>query len=172
MSEIVYTIYTWKFGELYLAATQKGICRIDFSRAQSEKDFVDALESMSAGNACRDDQYFGELRSELDRYFAGEKLIFNDPLDFLSGTDFQKKVWQAVAKIPYGQVRTYGDIAKTVGNPKAVRAVGGANGANPIPILVSCHRVVAAGGKLGGYGGGLDIKEYLLRLEGAWGDST
>jgi len=167
MLEFMYTTYPWNFGKLYIAATPQGICKIEFSKVQTETMFVDALKSISHEEVNRKNHHFEKLCSKFDRYFAGEKMSFDEPLDFLIGTEFQKKVWQKVRQIPYGQVRTYGEIAAQIGNPKAVRAVGGANGANPIPILVPCHRVVAAGGKLGGYGGGLDVKEYLLRLEGA-----
>jgi len=167
MLYVVYTTYPWKVGELLIAATPQGICQIEFGKLQTDEMFVNTLKSISDSQVSRQDRRFERLCLTFDRYFAGQKVTFNEPLDFLIGTEFQKKVWQEVSQIPYGQVRTYGEIAKEIGNPKAVRAVGGANGANPVPILVPCHRVVAAGGKLGGYGGGLDIKEYLLRLEGA-----
>jgi methylated-DNA-[protein]-cysteine S-methyltransferase len=169
MVTIMYTTYQWKFGELFIAMTPRGICRIEFSKQQNEESFVDSLKTLSQDHVHREDNQFRNLCSQLNSYFLGEKVIFDEPIDFLTGTIFQKKVWQKVSQIPYGQVITYGAIAKQIGNPKAVRAVGRANGANPIPILIPCHRVVAAGGKLGGYGGGLEIKEYLLRLEGAWG---
>ena len=103
---------------------------------------------------------------ELEEYFEGKRRDFSVPLD-LRGTDFQKKCWSALLKIPYGKVRTYADIAKTVGCPKGFRAVGMANHDNPVPIIVPCHRVLASDGTLGGYGGGLDVKRKLLELEGA-----
>ena len=87
-------------------------------------------------------------------------------IDELDGTPFQKKVWLALTKIPHGETRTYGEVAKSIGSPGAARAVGTACGANPLPILIPCHRVLAAGGKLGGYSGGLDIKKKLLACEG------
>lgn len=169
MLEIVYTVYPWKFGVLFIAATPRGICQIEFDEKQNEDIFIAGLPYPPDYDIRKDYEYFKDLHFKLNLYFAGEKVTFDEPLDFLIGTDFQKRVWQEVARIPYGQVRTYGEIAKNINNPKAVRAVGSANAKNPIPILVPCHRVVAAGGKLGGYGGGLDVKKYLLRLEGAIG---
>lgn len=106
-----------------------------------------------------------ELTStQLTEYFAGHRREFDVPLA-PRGTDFQKEVWRALAEIPFGETRSYGDIARRIRRPKAVRAVGGANGRNPISIIVPCHRVVGATGALTGFAGGLRIKEYLLRLE-------
>ncbi len=105
-----------------------------------------------------------EATKQLDEYFAGKRREFTLPLS-LHGTEFQEKVWRALLDIPYGEVCTYGDIARAVGKPKAFRAVGMANHNNPIAIIVPCHRVVAANG-IGGYGMGLDMKRALLRLEG------
>jgi methylated-DNA-[protein]-cysteine S-methyltransferase len=101
---------------------------------------------------------------QLDAYFAGELREFDLPLD-LQGTDFQKVVWRQLCRIPYGETRSYSDIAAAIHAPKAVRAVGAANGRNPIPIVVPCHRVIGAGGSLTGYGGGLPLKRLLLDLE-------
>lgn len=101
---------------------------------------------------------------QLQEYFAGTRRKFEIPYE-LRGTEFQKKVWAALEEIPYGQTRSYGDVARAVGNPKAVRAVGLANGKNPLWIVVPCHRVVGAGGKLTGYAGGLEMKRALLELE-------
>lgn len=101
---------------------------------------------------------------QINEYFAGKRKIFSLPLA-LTGTPFQRKVWQQLIQIPYGEVRSYGQIAQAVGNPKACRAVGAANHCNPIPILVPCHRVVGANGSLTGYAGGLWRKNLLLQLE-------
>lgn len=103
--------------------------------------------------------------AQLAEYFAHRRRDFSLPLA-PSGTEFQVSVWHALASIPYGATVTYGELARRVGRPSAVRAVGQANGANPLPIFFPCHRVVAAGGRLGGYGGGLDVKRELLGLEG------
>jgi len=105
-----------------------------------------------------------ETQKQLSEYFAGKRQQFDLPLDF-EGTEFQQKVWQALLTIPFGETRSYRDIAEQVGNVKAVRAVGAANGKNPISIIAPCHRVVGANGKLVGFAGGLDNKEILLKLE-------
>jgi len=107
-----------------------------------------------------------EAARQLRAYFAGALREFQLPLDF-QGTDFQKRVWRQVAAIPYGETRSYLQIAQALGSPGAVRAVGAANGANPVPIVVPCHRVIGAKGRLVGYGGGLAMKRRLLELEGA-----
>jgi methylated-DNA-[protein]-cysteine S-methyltransferase len=109
------------------------------------------------------------LRRQLDEYLAGSRttfgLTFDLPLE-PSGTDFQRRVWRALLDIPYGETRSYADLARTVGSPRAMRAVGQANRRNPIGVVVPCHRVIAADGTIGGYAGGLDRKRHLLRLEG------
>jgi methylated-DNA-[protein]-cysteine S-methyltransferase len=103
---------------------------------------------------------------QLGEYFAGRRTAFDLTVDF-SGTEFQRKVWHALLTIPFGETRTYAQIARQIGNPAAVRAVGAANGKNPISIVAPCHRVIGSNGKLTGFAGGLDAKAYLLRLEGA-----
>lgn len=105
-----------------------------------------------------------EACRQLSEYFAGERRQFELPL-CLKGTDFQRKVWQALREIPYGETRSYQDIAVAIGNSKAVRAIGGANHNNPVMIIVPCHRVIQKDGSLGGFGGGVDVKRYLLELE-------
>jgi methylated-DNA-[protein]-cysteine S-methyltransferase len=108
---------------------------------------------------------FLQLRQELAEYFAGKRRSFSVALA-PEGTDFQRSVWTALTKVPYGQTRTYGEQAAAIGNPKAVRAVGAANGRNPIGIVIPCHRVIGSNGTLTGYAGGLHNKEFLLKLEG------
>ena len=123
-------------------------------------------EQKTAGDAAlQDTPLLLEAKRQLEEYFAGLRASFSLPLN-PQGTAFQKKVWQQLEAIPYGQTRTYGQIAAAVGQPTASRAVGGANHNNPIAIVIPCHRVIGANGKLTGYAGGLDIKEKLLRLEG------
>lgn len=106
-----------------------------------------------------------ETEAQLRGYFSRGLNVFSLPLDFFSGTEFQKKVWGALLTIPFGQTRSYQQIAQQIGHPKAVRAVGAANGKNPISIIVPCHRVIGANGKLTGFAGGLSTKEYLLNIE-------
>jgi methylated-DNA-[protein]-cysteine S-methyltransferase len=109
---------------------------------------------------------FGAVVKQLDEYFAGERRAFELPLA-PSGTAFQQQVWRELTQIPYGETISYAELACRVGNPRASRAVGLANGANPLPIIVPCHRVIGANGSLTGFGGGLDMKRHLLELEGA-----
>lgn len=112
----------------------------------------------------RDDDAFADLAHQLREYFLGSRQEFELDVD-LKGTPFQLDVWSALRAIPYGQIRSYSDIARVIGRPKAVRAVGAANGANPVPIIVPCHRVIGANGALTGFGGGLSVKRRLLELE-------
>jgi epoxyqueuosine reductase len=112
-----------------------------------------------------DQSTLADLATQLTAYFEGALQRFSLPLD-LRGTPFQLDVWQALREIPYGEVRSYGDIARAIGRPRAVRAVGMANHDNPVPIIVPCHRVIGSNRTLTGYGGGLDLKERLLQLEG------
>lgn len=137
---------------LALVASDRGLREIRF-------DGLIPQGAESGGNAV-----LNETAAQLTRYFAGELRRFELPLD-LRGTDFQLRVWRELCEIPYGETRAYGQIARAIGLPAAVRAVGAANGRNPIPIVVPCHRVIGANGKLIGFGGGLDMKRVLLSLE-------
>jgi methylated-DNA-[protein]-cysteine S-methyltransferase len=145
-------------GPLFLAASPKGLVRLEFeARVMKLHSDVDLRESKSA---------LAPYVRELDEYFAGARRDFTIPLD-LRGTDFQLACWHALLKIPYGETCSYADIARAIGHPKAFRAVGMSNNRNPVAIIVPCHRVIASGGSLCGYGGGLDIKRKLLDLERA-----
>lgn len=106
-----------------------------------------------------------KCKIELKEYFEGKRDVFSVKVDLTRGTEFQRKVWNALREIPYGEIVSYKDIAERIGNPKAVRAVGGANNKNPIPIIIPCHRVIGKNGDLTGYAGGLSTKEYLLNIE-------
>jgi O-6-methylguanine DNA methyltransferase len=131
-------------------------------------EFGSSLPKMSATLVHSPDKT-SACRRELDEYFSGSRKTFSVPLD-LRGTEFQLRCWRALLEIPYGETRTYAELARAVGCPNGFRAVGMANHDNPIAIIVPCHRVVASDGKLGGYGGGLDAKRWLLELEGVkWG---
>lgn len=112
----------------------------------------------------REDDQFDAVRHQLSAYFAGTLQTFDLSLTF-HGTDFQKQVWTLLLDIPFGATQSYGDLAKALGTPNASRAVGAANGANPIPIIVPCHRVIGSTGKLTGFGGGIETKQFLLELE-------
>jgi methylated-DNA-[protein]-cysteine S-methyltransferase len=112
----------------------------------------------------RDDEAFADVRRQLNEYFAGDRDSFDVPMH-LDGSAFQRTVWHALTEIPYGQTISYGELARRIGRPDLARAVGTANGQNPIAVIVPCHRVIGANGKLVGYGGGLDNKRRLLELE-------
>jgi O-6-methylguanine DNA methyltransferase len=141
------------------------VCKITLGK-ETAKDFFGWLER-HVGRAPRKPERRGLVALALDQiaeYLDGKRRDFDLPLD-LRGTEFQCRMWAAVAAIPYGQTRTYADIARAIGNSKAVRAVGAANGANPLPLVVPCHRVIGSNGSLTGYGGGLDVKHKLLEME-------
>ncbi|MFH2092491.1 MAG: methylated-DNA--[protein]-cysteine S-methyltransferase [Pseudomonadota bacterium] len=112
----------------------------------------------------KDAGFFKKISSQLEAYFKGELMEFNIDME-LNGTEFQKKVWKELAKIPYGTTIAYGELAVRIGNPNASRAVGMANSKNPLPIVIPCHRVIGKDGSLTGFGGGLDVKQKLLNLE-------
>ncbi len=143
-------------GKLRLVGTESALSGL-FMEAHAD-DFAGPRD------AVRDDAPLRGVRRELEEYFAGERQKFSIALA-AEGTDFQQQVWRALNAIPYGQTMSYGDIARQIGNANAVRAVGLANGRNPISIIVPCHRVIGANGSLTGYGGGLERKRFLLALE-------
>lgn len=153
-------------GPLTLAFYQNRLCHVDFGTAkETQADLIHWAEKAGLPVSVSEVPEAGlPAEEQLNGYFSGSRRSFD--LDLLMiGTAFQKQVWQALAAIPYGETRTYKEIAVSVGRPKAVRAVGGANNRNPLPIIIPCHRVVGMNGALVGYGGGLDKKAYLLQLE-------
>lgn len=123
------------------------------------------LEEPPEGEPSSGNRLLAEAEAQLRAYFAGRLRVFDLPLD-PRGTGFQRRVWHELTAIPFGEIRSYSQIAAAIGAPKAFRAVGAANGANPLPIVVPCHRVIGSSGKLVGYGGGLPLKQRLLALEG------
>jgi O-6-methylguanine DNA methyltransferase len=158
-------------GPLFLAASARGLVALEFdarlpgqqSIRPNPRDLREEKKGFAFEESSRELQPYV---AELEEYFAGKRREFNFPLD-LRGTDFQRACWHALLAIPYGETRSYADIARAIGKPKAFRAVGMANNRNPIAIVVPCHRVIASDGTLCGYGGGLDVKRKLLELEGA-----
>ncbi|MBI5875921.1 MAG: methylated-DNA--[protein]-cysteine S-methyltransferase [Deltaproteobacteria bacterium] len=165
---IYYTSFSTPIGRIYLAATEKGVCRISWGY-RIEKDFVKELKSSRVGCAHRpvkDISHFRAIKNDILKYFSGELVSFKEYCLFFEGTDFQKRVWNILSGIPYGKVLTYKQVAEKIGKPNASRAVGGACGANELPIIIPCHRVIATSGGLGGFSGGLQLKRFLLRLEG------
>ncbi|MBI1362443.1 MAG: methylated-DNA--[protein]-cysteine S-methyltransferase [Proteobacteria bacterium] len=153
-----YTTTPSPVGELTLIANGKAIVGLYWD--------ISDVDSLLAG-AKRDDTHpvLKQALAELKEYFAGKRTTFDVPVAFDHGTDFQRQCWEALKAIPYGKTYSYGEQAGRIGRPKAVRAVGGANGQNPISIIVPCHRVVGADGSLTGFGGGIERKAYLLNLE-------
>jgi methylated-DNA-[protein]-cysteine S-methyltransferase len=147
------------WANLRLVASPTGLRAIEFARAGQAVRPVKGQRNYS-------NTILLEAVRQLRAYFAGELREFQLALD-LKGTDFQTRVWRQLTTIPYGETRSYAQIAEAIGTPRAVRAVGAANGANPAAIVVPCHRVIGASGKLVGYGGGLPLKQRLLELEGA-----
>jgi methylated-DNA-[protein]-cysteine S-methyltransferase len=140
--------------------SQKGIRRIFINNKDAK------IKAVSLTKLHPDDPYMFNIFTELKEYFNGERKKFSSPLDVL-GTEFQSKVWNELLKIPYGKLKTYKEIATKLGNENAMRAVGRANATNHAPIIIPCHRVIASNGRLGGYSGGISLKEKLLELEGS-----
>ncbi|WDL81676.1 methylated-DNA--[protein]-cysteine S-methyltransferase [Aeromonas bestiarum] len=154
---IRYDMLPTSCGELLVAINAHGLVHVDFVAG------LRALPDMSGWQ--QDGEALAPYLAEFDAYFAGRLQRFTLPLA-ANGTAFQQTVWQALCDIPYGETRSYGEIARTIGKPSASRAVGAANGRNPLSIIVPCHRVIGQNGSLTGYAGGLPIKQELLRLEG------
>jgi methylated-DNA-[protein]-cysteine S-methyltransferase len=151
-------------GELKLVATDEGLAAILWENDDPQR----VRMNLAAENKTHPILVAAER--QLNEYFAGQRSAFDLKLDF-AGTEFQRKVWAALLTIPFGETRSYGQIAKQIGNPKAVRAVGAANGKNPISIVAPCHRVIGSNGKLTGFAGGLEAKAHLLGLEAKPGET-
>jgi methylated-DNA-[protein]-cysteine S-methyltransferase len=163
--DVAYTTTDSPFGTLLLARTPKGLVRVGLPNQDTDELLVDLAARVSP-RVLEAPAQLDEVRRELDLYFEGRLTEFELPLDWQLSKDFRRKVLRAIARIPYGQTRSYTEMATSAGNERAVRAAGTACGTNPIPLVVPCHRVLRSGGALGGYGGGLPMKEGLLRLEG------
>jgi methylated-DNA-[protein]-cysteine S-methyltransferase len=166
LADIDYALLDSPFGELLLAASEQGLVRLAFP----EEDTDSVLERLAARVSPRIVEAPAQLdpiRRELDEYFEGRRREFELALDWTLVGPFGRRVLAATAQIPYGNVLTYTEVAAEAGSPRGSRAAGNALGANPIPIVVPCHRVLRSSGALGGYAGGLDRKQFLLELEGA-----
>jgi methylated-DNA-[protein]-cysteine S-methyltransferase len=163
--DVAYAMSDSPFGPLLLAATPRGLVKLSLPGHDPEE----ALEDLAARISPRVLEAPARLdgaRRELDLYFEGKLTEFDLPLDWQLSRDFRRRALRAIDRIPYGKTRNYTEIARSAGNERAVRAAGSACGSNPIPIVVPCHRVLRSSGALGGYGGGLPMKEALLKLEG------
>ena len=156
----VFTIQPSPVGKLKLVASDKGLAAILWENDREDRVKLGAMTEQP------DHPVLVETKRQLGEYFAGQRTAFDLPLDF-HGTDFQKSVWAALLRIPFGETRSYAEIARELGRPTASRAVRAANGKNPISIVAPCHRVIGTNGALTGFAGGLDGKAFLLELEGA-----
>jgi len=161
--KLTYTVFQTDAGWVAVMASERGLVRATLPRAAAE----DALKALGerAQEATRTDDRFADLAARFQSYFRGWKPSFPDKLDLSEGTPFQRAVWEGARRIPYGETRSYGELAEEIGRPGAGRAVGQAMSRNPVAIVIPCHRVIASGGKLGGFGNRLDLKWYLLSLE-------
>lgn len=165
--DVAYATLDTPFGELLVAATRRGVVRISYLDWFPAEGTLADLAKRVSPRVLEAPERLDDVRRELDEYFSGRRRRFDVATDMALLGPFAKKVLSRTAKIPYGQVSTYGAVAASAGSPRAARAAGNALAGNPIPIVIPCHRVLHSGGGMGGYTGGLDRKERLLELEGA-----
>ncbi len=163
--DVAYTGIDSPFGPLLLATTPRGLVRVGLPNQDADALLTELAERVSP-RVLEAAAPLERTRRQLERYFEGELTEFDLPLDWSLSHDFRQRVLRSIADIPYGQTRSYTEMARSAGNERAVRAAGSACGSNPIPLVVPCHRVLRSSGGLGGYRGGLPMKEELLRLEG------
>ncbi len=154
-----------KIGELIIGSYDNKLCLLDFRYRRMRTTVDNRIKKyLKAEFVDKEDDIILETKKQLDEYLSGKRTDFDIPLLML-GTDFQKEVWQELLRVDYGATATYLDIAERINNPKAVRAVASANGANAIALIIPCHRIIESNGGLGGYGGGVAVKKRLLKLE-------
>jgi methylated-DNA-[protein]-cysteine S-methyltransferase len=163
--DVAYDLVETPIGSLLVATTERGLARISYD-AEPERA-VDQLARTYGARVLRSAKPIDPARRELDEYFAGSRRAFDLPVDLTYVAEFNRRVLRELARVPFGEVVTYGELAARAARPRAARAVGTVMNRNPLPIVLPCHRVIGASGKLVGYGGGLDRKEALLRHEGA-----
>jgi methylated-DNA-[protein]-cysteine S-methyltransferase len=155
-----------KIGEMILGSFEDSLCLLDFRYRKMRATVDNRIKNgLKAEFVEREDEVLTKTRSQLDEYLSGNRRDFDIPL-LMVGTDFQKSVWEALRRVPYGSTSTYLQLAKDIDNEKAVRAVANANGANSMSVVIPCHRIIGSDGELVGYGGGLPVKKRLLKLEG------
>lgn len=165
-TKVYCTSFDSRIGRIYIASTEKGVCKVSVPK-ETRKDFFEWIEQhFDLDDVVDDRSHNRESIDQLNRYFNGRLVKFTVPLD-LMGTPFQIRVWKELLKIPYGTTITYKQLTRRVSAGSAFQAVGRANAANPVPIIVPCHRVLGSDGSLVGYACGIKTKEFLLRLEGA-----
>ena len=164
--DVAYASVDSPLGPLVVAATPKGLVRVSYSEFRDEDHVLDELARRVSPRVLEAPARLDGVRRELDEYFEGRRERFDTPIDWSHLAGFTREVLRATAKIRFGEVSTYAGVAEAAGSPRATRAAGNALGSNPMPVIVPCHRVLRTGGALGGYTGGLERKEFLLRLEG------
>jgi methylated-DNA-[protein]-cysteine S-methyltransferase len=164
--DVAYTSVDSPLGPLVVAATPKGLVRVSYTEFRGEDEVLEDLARRVSPRVLEAPARLDGVRRELDEYFEGHREEFETPIDWSYLAGFTREVLRATARIGFGEVSTYAGVAEAAGSPRAVRAAGNALGANPMPVVVPCHRVLRTGGSLGGYTGGLERKEFLLRLEG------
>jgi methylated-DNA-[protein]-cysteine S-methyltransferase len=165
MNHIHIQYFKTGIGELMLGSFEGQLCLLDYRYRKMRQAVDDRIrKGLNAEFIEQDDEVISRARMQLEEYLSGNRTRFDLPL-LMVGTGFQKSVWNALTEVPYGKTATYLDLAKTLGNEKAVRAVAGANGANALAIVIPCHRIVGSHGELVGYSGGLAVKQRLLQLE-------
>jgi methylated-DNA-[protein]-cysteine S-methyltransferase len=166
LTDVSYAIEPSPVGDLLVAVTPRGLIRVAYNAEERADEVLEELARRISPRVVEAPGALDTVRRELDEYFEGKRTGFDIPVDWRLHDGFGRRVLKATARIPFGKVLTYADVAAKAGSPRAYRAAGNALGSNRMPIVVPCHRVVATGGKLGGYTGGIERKEYLLGLEG------
>jgi methylated-DNA-[protein]-cysteine S-methyltransferase len=164
--DVAYASVDSPLGPLVVAATPRGLVRVAYTEPGSADDVLEDLAARVSPRMLEAPERLDEPRRELDEYFGGHRKEFDLPIDWSILRGFTLKVLRETARIDFGELRSYAEVATAAGSPRAVRAAGNALGANPMPVVVPCHRVVRTGGALGGYTGGVERKEFLLHLEG------
>jgi methylated-DNA-[protein]-cysteine S-methyltransferase len=164
--DVAYASVDSPLGPLTVASTPTGLVRVAYASYRPEDDVIEDLARRISPRVLEAPARLDRVRRELDEYFEGRRTDFDLPIDWSLTKGFTRRVLNATAQIPFGELGTYASVAGAAGSPRAVRAAGNALGANPMPVVVPCHRVVRTGGALGGYTGGIERKEFLLRLEG------
>lgn len=167
MIPVYYTSIKDEFDFIWILSTDRGLFSVLFDNIDEEnlKALIESNDCEEFFDVTRDDERLQDVSNQIKDYLNGEQIEFDFAYDLSGATQFQQEVWSAIQKIPYGETRTYSWVAKEIGRPRAVRAVGNALAANPLPIVIPCHRVVGIS-SLGGYSGGLEWKKHLLKLEG------
>ena len=164
--DVAYATVDSPLGPLVVAATPRGLVRLAYTGSRDEGEVVEDLAGKLSPRILEAPERLDDVRRELDEYFEGRRADFDVPIDWSLTRGFTGEVLRQTARIAYGKTSTYAEVAGRAGSPRAVRAAGNALGSNPIPVVVPCHRVLRTGGALGGYTGGVERKEFLLRLEG------